>query len=251
MIDTRPKVGKVPLDSVTLEEALDRICQLVRDGKGGSVYTPNVDHVVLAEQVPEFAEAYQRCSLSLVDGVPVLLAVRFMGNPIKAKVSGSDLLWPLLLRAQQEKLSVYFLGGAEGSAALAVERLTRELPALQVVGADAPWIDLKAPGDSQLATVEKICEKSPDILIVGLGAPKQELWISRYQHLLGHTVCLGLGASIDFLAGRVRRAPRFMSDYGFEWLFRLALEPRRLAHRYLLRDPLFVKIVLQQALSKR
>jgi len=243
-------VGKVPLDSVTLDEALDRICQLVRDGNGGSVFTPNVDHVVLAEQVPEFAEAYQRCSLSLVDGVPVLLAARAMGYPIKAKVSGSDLLWPLLLRAQREGHSVYFLGGAEGSSALVLERLARDLPKLRVVGADAPWIDLTAPRDSQLATVEKIRDKSPDLLIVGLGAPKQELWTFRYQSLLGHTVCLGLGASIDFLAGRVRRAPRIMSDYGFEWLFRLALEPRRLAHRYLLRDPLFAKIVLQQVISK-
>lgn len=248
---TRPKVGKVPLDSVTLEEAVDRICELVREAKGGSVFTPNVDHVVLADKVEEFAAAYQQCALSLVDGVPVLLAARAMGHAIKAKVSGSDLLWPLLVRAAKDDLSVYFLGGAEGSAALAVEKLASDLPKLRVVGTDAPWIDLKAPYESQLPTVERIREKKPDLLVVGLGAPKQELWISRYQSLLGSTVSLGLGASIDFLAGRVRRAPRFMSDYGLEWLFRLALEPRRLAHRYLLRDPLFVKIVLAQVLLNR
>jgi N-acetylglucosaminyldiphosphoundecaprenol N-acetyl-beta-D-mannosaminyltransferase len=146
---------------------------------------------------------------------------------------------------------VYFLGGAAGSAELAVQRLARELPSLRIAGTDAPYIDLDAAPESQVPIVEKIQRAKPDLLLVGLGAPKQELWIHRHQNQLGATVSLGLGASIDFLAGKVRRAPRFMSDYGFEWLFRLALEPRRLARRYLLRDPLFIKIVLQQLFTAR
>lgn len=249
MSANRPKVGQLPIDSVTLTEAVDRICQLSRTGKGGAVYTPNVDHVVLAEHTPEFAAAYQECALSLVDGMFVLLAARLMGTKVKEKVSGSDLLWPLLERAAQEGLSVYFLGGAAGSASLAIERLRRDLPNLRVAGIDSPFIDLSAAPETQQAIVEKIQQARPDFLIVGLGAPKQEIWIYRHQRLLGATVSLGLGASIDFLAGKVRRAPRFMSNYGFEWLFRLALEPRRLAGRYLVRDPRFLLVIMRQILT--
>ena len=241
----------VPLDSLTLEGALARIATLVRGREGGYVVTPNIDHIVLVNKNQEFAQAYRSASVSLVDGTPVLWAARLLGHEVPEKVSGSDLIWPLFAMAAKEGFSVYLLGGGDGAAERAREVLQQRHPELNIAGIDAPWIDLQASPGSDDGVVERITSARPDLLIVGLGAPKQEIWIHRNRHRLGSTVCLGLGASIDFVAGRVQRAPQWVSRAGLEWLYRLAREPRRLASRYLVRDPQFVPLFLRELASRR
>jgi len=245
----RIRVGKLPIDAVSFEGALDVIDQLVRAGDGGTVFTPNVDHIVMAEHDPRFQKAYQAASLSLVDGTPVMWASRLLGTPLPAKVSGSDLIMPLMERAAERGYRVYFLGGAPGVAELARDKLQVALPAIQIVGIDASRIDVNGDMNDADDVVNRIRDARPDLVLVALGAPKQELWSQARLHLLKPAVLIGVGASLDFVAGVQKRAPRWMSTAGVEWLYRLAQEPRRLAGRYLLRDPEFCWILLRQLLD--
>jgi N-acetylglucosaminyldiphosphoundecaprenol N-acetyl-beta-D-mannosaminyltransferase len=156
---------------------------------------------------------------------------------------------PLMERAAERGYRVYFLGGAPGVADLARRKLEAALPRIQIVGIDESRIDIS--GDMTVAddVVERIRAARPDIVLVALGAPKQEVWSNARLNLLKPAVLIGVGASLDFIAGTQKRAPRWMSSAGVEWLYRLGQEPRRLAGRYLLRDPEFCWILLRQLIS--
>jgi N-acetylglucosaminyldiphosphoundecaprenol N-acetyl-beta-D-mannosaminyltransferase len=158
---------------------------------------------------------------------------------------------PLLERAALRGWRVYFLGGAPGVAARARDRAIELLPALRVVGVDAPRIDVDEPPERRESIVGSIRAAMPDLVLVALGAPKQEIWIDQVRAALQPAVLVGVGASLDFLAGTVPRAPLWMARSGLEWLYRLGREPRRLAHRYLLRDPKFLIIVAEMLRRRR
>ena len=242
----RIQIGRLPLDAVDLPGALDAINDLIRAGAGGTVFTPNVDHIVVAEWDDRFRQAYQRVSLSLVDGTPVLWASRLLGRALPEKVSGSDLFLPLMQRAAERGWRVFLLGGAPGAAETAAERLKVQFPLLTIVGVDAPRVDLNSALGDRLAVAARVAEAKPDLVLVAFGAPKQELFCDEAFEVLRPAVLVCVGAGIDFVAGVARRSPAWMSRWGLEWLFRLAQEPRRLAGRYLLRDPQFLLILLRQ-----
>lgn len=246
----RIHVGPLPVDAVTTGQALDVVESLVERGEGGAVFTPNVDHVVLAHEDERMRAAYARVSLSLVDGMPLLWASHLMQAALPEKVSGSDFVPPLLARAAERGWRVYFLGGASQVGLRARDRLRETLPALQVVGVDAPFIDVDDPPERREAVLAPIRAARPHLVLVALGAPKQEIWIDRARDALRPAVLLGVGASLDFVAGTLPRAPGWMSRAGLEWLFRLSREPRRLWRRYLVRDPKFLLIVARQLASR-
>lgn len=239
----RVRIGGVWIDVVTFEGALAAIEELVARRRGGAVFTPNVDHIVQAEHSAPFREAYGRASLSLADGAPVVWASRLLPIRLPEKVSGSDLVWPLARLAASRGWRVYLLGGRSGAAAEAARRF-HEACGLNVVGIDDAHVRLDDPA-SYAPVLERIRAARPDLLLVAFGAPKQELWIDRVRAALGPTVAIGVGASLDFVAGQVRRAPAWMARCGLEWLFRLGQEPGRLWRRYLVQDPAFVGIVLR------
>lgn len=247
-LSKRVRVGALEVDALNMAQAIDSIVQLVRDGRGGTVFTPNVDHVVQAEHDASFREAYGRATLSLVDGTPVLWAAKLLGTPLPEKLSGSDLFEPLVARAAKEKLRVVLLGGGPGVAELAAKNLNARLPELEIVDTLAPRIGLSAT-DEERECVERLVKAKADLIFVCLGAPKQELFSDRNRQRLAPAVLIGFGAAVDFAAGTMPRAPAWMSKAGLEWAFRLGREPRRLAARYLLRDPEFFKIVAVQKLS--
>jgi N-acetylglucosaminyldiphosphoundecaprenol N-acetyl-beta-D-mannosaminyltransferase len=235
----RVRIGRIWIDSVTFDEALTAIEALT--GHGGAVFTPNVDHVVTADKNEEFRAAYEAADLSLADGQWVVWASRVLKTPLPAKISGSDLTLPLAKLAGEKGRSIYLLGGAPGAAEAAGKRLTAEC-GVRICGIDSPRIDLNKPDP---AIVERMKLAAPDLVLVALGSPKQELWIHRNREALRPAVLLGIGATLDFLAGQVRRAPSWISRFGLEWAFRLILEPRRLARRYLVNDPKFAAILLR------
>jgi N-acetylglucosaminyldiphosphoundecaprenol N-acetyl-beta-D-mannosaminyltransferase len=241
----------VSIDPVTFAQALDAICDLCARGEGGSVVTPNVDHVVQAEHDPRFRGAYERASLSLVDGVPLLWASRLLGRRLPEKISGSDLVMPLLGRAAERGLRVYLLGGAEGVGELAAARMKERYPALQIVGIDSPRVDINGGEAGYAPIVAKVREARPHLVLLALGAPKQEIFADDCAAALRPAVCVGVGATLDFIAGKSKRAPRWMQRAGLEWLHRLSQEPGRLWRRYLLRDPEFAVIVLRTLLRQR
>jgi N-acetylglucosaminyldiphosphoundecaprenol N-acetyl-beta-D-mannosaminyltransferase len=243
----RTRVGRIAIDVLSFAEAIDAIDRLIARKQGGTVFTPNVDHVVLADEDLGFREAYDAASLSLVDGKPVLWASRLLGTRLPEKISGSDLMMPLAIRAAERGWRVYLFGGETGVAESAKKILERDVPGINIVGTSSPRINLGEDVTAQAAVLDPIRAARPDIVFVALGAPKQEVWSHRVASTLKPAVFVGIGASLDFIAGTAKRAPAWVSDSGMEWLYRLAREPKRLWRRYLIRDPKFLLILLRQA----
>lgn len=238
------RFGRIHADEIGFAEAIDEIVRLAR-GKGGTVVTPNVDHVVLAEDDDALVAAYRDASLSLVDGKPLVWLSRLMGLPLPAKISGSDLAVPLLARAAAEGLPVFFLGAQEGVGRRAADLMRLRFPHLQVAGVLSPPLHFEKDVVENLKVTATIKASGAAIVLVALGAPKQELWMHRVRDDLAPAVLLGVGGTLDFLAGKVRRAPRVVSEIGLEWAWRLLQEPRRMAHRYLVRDRAIFGIALR------
>ena len=236
-------MGRLYVDHLTFEGALDRIGEVVAAGTGGYVVTPNVDHLCLAETDPSLVAAYDEASVSLLDGMPLLWLGRLQGQPLPAKISGSDLLLPLLQRAAAQSWRVYFLGGQPGVGAAAGAILQARLPGLQIVGMDAPPMGFERDPAASAAVIAKLRAAEPQLVLVALGCPKQEKWMHQARADYAPAVALGIGASLDFIAGTVRRAPGWMSRMGLEWVYRLLQEPRRMASRYLVRDRAFIGIL--------
>ena len=244
------RIGQLEIDPVTFVEALEKIAELVEGREGGAVFTPNVDHIVKAERHADFRRAYSRADLSLADGMPLVWASRLLGSPLPEKVSGSDLAVPLMRLAAERGWRVYLLGGGPGVAEEARKSLTREVGAV-VVGTDSPVIGPDGTDERSEQTLERLTAANPDLVLVAFGAPKQELWIDRFAEQLGPAVAMGVGGSLDFITGQVKRAPAWMSRAGLEWLFRLLQEPRRMWRRYLVEDPVFLVIVARSRRQAR
>jgi N-acetylglucosaminyldiphosphoundecaprenol N-acetyl-beta-D-mannosaminyltransferase len=250
--DPRParvRFGQLWVDAFTFDGALAALARLVERGRGGAVFTPNVDHVVVAGEDARFRDAYARADLSLCDGQPLRWTAPLLGHVLPERISGADFFLPAMRLAAARGWKVYLLGGAPGVVAAAAVKLAREL-GLQVVGAEEPRIGLE-PLSDEGDVVAAVAAARPELLLVCLGAPKGERFIDRNRATLGSAVCLSIGASLDFYVGHVRRAPRWMRAAGLEWLFRLLQEPRRLAVRYLIRDPKFLVIVLASLFTPR
>ncbi|MGQ0507150.1 MAG: WecB/TagA/CpsF family glycosyltransferase [Myxococcaceae bacterium] len=238
MSRSRLRIGKLEVDALRFEEALDAIDELVQSREGGCVFTPNIDHVVMAEDNAKFREAYSSAKLSLADGQPLVWISPLLGLKLPEKISGSDLVVPLIERASDRGWRIFFLGAGPGVAELAAEKLRARLN-VQIVGTAWPMIDTNdSSKDAEI--VASIKKTKPDLVFVALGCPKQELFCHRVAKQLSPAVLLGIGAALDFIAGTVKRAPPWVSRMGFEWLYRLAQEPRRLWRRYLVQDPKFV-----------
>jgi N-acetylglucosaminyldiphosphoundecaprenol N-acetyl-beta-D-mannosaminyltransferase len=235
-------VGHLWIDAVTFDQAVDAVERLVTAGEGGMIFTPNVDHVVQVERNPVFRDAYQKASLSVVDGQLLLWASYVLGTPLPEKISGSDLLLPLARRAAERKWRVYLLGGGPGVADLAAAELKKQFD-IDIVGTDAPFVTKEGDPVDGPQVIERIAKVRPHLLFVAFGAPKQELFLQRAMPTIRPAVGIGVGAGFDFVTGRIKRAPRWISETGLEWLYRLAQEPRRLGKRYLVDDPMFLAIL--------
>ncbi len=211
------------------------------------VVTPNIDHVVLLQTNRAMLFAYHDASLVLADGWPLVTASRWLRRPLPERVPGSD-LGPRLFAAAKEfgGLKVFLLGAAPGVADRAATKITAQWPQVEVVGTYSPPLGFeKSPAECQ-TILDRIAAAKPDVLIVGLGAPKQELWVHSYQDQIAAPVALCLGATIDFLAGERQRAPRWIQALRLEWLHRLAGEPRRLFKRYARDAWVFPQLVLKE-----
>lgn len=248
-VSTRLRIGKLPVDVLSFAQALDAIEALVEKKAGGFVFTPNVDHVVVAETHDAFARAYQRAALSLADGMPIVWASRLLGTPLPERVTGADIIVPLLERAGQRGWRVYFLGAGPGVAQKAAD-IVKARYGTQVVGIDSPMVRLDDTAQLD-AIAANIRAAKPDLVLMALGAPKQELLIDALDERIRPAVSLGIGAGLDFIAGTVQRAPPFFQKNGLEWLYRLTREPGRLWRRYLVNDPKFALILMRTLREQR
>ena len=242
---SRIKFLNTNIDNLTMEEALERIDELIKQRKPSYVVTPNVDHIVKLEEDKEFQEVYENADLILTDGMPLIWISKLKRNPIKEKVSGSDLFPRVCELASKKGYKVFLLGAAEGIANKAALNLKKKYSELNIVGTYSPSYGFEQ-NDDEISEIIKIIRKvKPDILAVGLGAPKQEKFIYKYRCDLNVPISLAIGASIDFEAGNIKRAPKCMQNLGLEWLYRLFKEPKRMFKRYILDDTKILKIFIK------
>jgi len=195
------------------------------------VVTPNLDHAVLLGENADLRAAYQDASLVLADGMPLVWASKLFGRALPERVTGSDLA-PAVLQAAAPGTKVYFLGASEESSKTAVENVRASYPNVDVVGRLSPPMGFEHSQEWSDRIVSEITSSQATLVVVGLGAPKQEIWVQRHHKRLPATVPLCVGATIDFLAGTVNRAPVWAQKLGAEWIHRLLSDPKRLAKRY-------------------
>lgn len=243
----------VPIDDVTMDEAVACVFDLVDDGhrtgRCHQVATVNVDFVINSLTDPHLVEVLLATALSIPDGMPLVWGSRLLKSPLRTRVAGADLLPRLVEHAADEDVRILLYGGAPGVAPRAAARLRAQHPGADVVGAEAPRFD--SVDDIGSPALELIKEAAPDILCVAFGNPKQERFISRYARELGIPVSIGVGGSLDFIVGAQRRAPGWMQRSGLEWLYRAGTEPRRLARRYLRDVVVYIPALLRQAWGGR
>jgi N-acetylglucosaminyldiphosphoundecaprenol N-acetyl-beta-D-mannosaminyltransferase len=231
------QVAGISVHDTTFAATVDWIVDRAARRAGGYVCTPNVDYVVRARRNPAFREAILGASLRVPDGMWIIYACRIAGDPLTETVTGRLLLPAVAQRAAEAGLSIALYGAGPGIASAAADRLRLDCPGLRVPAAITPPAALEIGSPADMEGVEKLVAERPSVVFVCLGAPKQEIWMQRHAAALDGAVLVGVGASLDILAGRFREAPPWMTRHGLEWAFRLAQEPRRLAHRYLVDDP--------------
>ncbi len=224
-------VWGVPFAPFRMDDTVAAIDGLIQAGVPSFIITANVHYAMLTELHPELGPINQRAAFILADGAPLVWASRWQGSPLPERVAGSDLIFEMSDLAARKGYRLFLLGGGDGVADLAARRLRDRYTGLQIVGIECPPFRPLTPADEE-ALIERIRAAKADMLFVAFGQPKGELWIHRHLDQLAVPVCIQVGASLDFAAGRVSRAPRWMQKSGLEWTYRLWLEPRRLFGRY-------------------
>ncbi|MGE5560206.1 MAG: WecB/TagA/CpsF family glycosyltransferase [Chloroflexota bacterium] len=233
----RYRILGVPVDAVTMAEAVAQVAAWVREGGTHYIVTPNPE-IVLMHGRPEVVAAIEGADLALADGVGVVWAARRLGTPVPERVAGSDISEALLRLGEREHFRFYFLGAKPGVAAAAAERAAALHPGIVIAGSHHGYF---GPAE-EAALAAEIRASNPDILLVGLGAPKQELWLQRWTAATGARVALGVGGVIDVLAGIKLRPPVWVRRIGLEWLYYLIRQPSRWRRQLAL--PRFVIAVL-------
>ncbi|MBD2447498.1 WecB/TagA/CpsF family glycosyltransferase [Nostoc sp. FACHB-152] len=246
----RVNICGVEIDKYSFDEVIEQIVKhTVASGKPEYVVTPNAMHILLLQKDAEFHNIYSKSFLVVPDGVSLLWAAKFLKTPLQGRVNGTDLFEKLCAVAAQKGLKVFLLGGRPGAAQKAKEVLEARHPNLAIVGTYCPPYGFESQPEELDFINSQIKAASPDILFVGLGAPKQEKWIAANYLELGVPISVGIGVSFELVANMVRRAPVWMQKTGLEWLFRLIVEPQRLWKRYIVGNPTFIWLVLKQRLG--
>lgn len=228
----RIKFLNTSVDNITMEEAVQRIDELISQRNSSYVVTPNLDHIVIMEKDKEFHEIYNNADLVVTDGKPLIWISKLLGTPIKEKISGSDLFPKMCSMCANRGYSIFILGAAEGVAEKAAKNLKASYSELNIVGTYSPPIGFEN-NEIELKKIASLIEQTrPDVLAVSLGSPKGEKFIYRHLKEYNIPLSISIGATIDFEAGNVKRAPKWMADHGFEWLYRITQDPKRLIKRY-------------------
>lgn len=244
----------IEIDVMDRTQAVEACRRLIANSVQSCRYvvTPNVDHVLMLQENELFRSSYAGAELVLADGNPIVWASRLLNKPLPGTVTGSDLV-PSVMRAfndAQEKLSVFLLGAGPGVAETAAEAIKNELPNVKVTGCYSPPFGFEKDPAASDKIVELVNAAHPQLLVIGLGAPKQEIWIHNNAGRLNAKLAICAGAVIDFMAGEKPRAPRWMQKLALEWLHRMLSEPRRLAKRYARGAIIFPRLVFKELRKK-
>jgi len=237
----RVKILNISIDNLSQSELLKKL-------NSGIVFTPNVDHLIKLQDDLEFLKAYDSANYTLCDSKILFYISRFLGTPLKEKISGSD-LFPAFYEYHKnnENIKIFLLGAREGVALEAQKKINSKIGRPIIVGAHSPSFGFEKDEEECSKMIELINQSGATVLAVGVGAPKQEKFICKYKDKLPNIkIFLAIGATIDFEAGNIKRAPKWVSEAGLEWLYRLLSEPKRLWKRYLVHGPSFFGLIFKQ-----
>lgn len=236
-ISSKRQMLGISIDNITFDEAVKRVCDMAEAGdKGRYILTPNVDHMIKIQKDKLFKEIYDHADLIVTDGTPLMWIAESTGEPIKEKIPGSDMLPRVCEEAAKRNIKIFLFGAAKGVAKEAAKELKNKYKGLKIVGTYSPPSGFEKDEDELEKAFAAINEAKTDIVVMGLGSPKQEKLIYKYRDRIDAKVFLPFGAAIDFEAGRVKRAPLWMRDRGMEWFYRFINEPGRLFKRYFVDD---------------
>lgn len=238
------------VNNVDMKETLDAIDNMIASDKKNYIVAINVDVVMKIEKDSYLKKITDSAGIVLVDGKPLIWISKLQKRPVKAKISGSDLVPLLCKHASKKKYSIFIIGGKEEIAEKARDNLEKQYANINIVGTYAPPFGFEKDMDEITAINQMITEAQPDILIACFGCPKQEKWIyENYLHY-GAKVSICAGATVDFLAGNVNRAPKWMSEHGLEWFYRFLQEPKRMFRRYFIDDIKILKLIIKYGREK-
>lgn len=248
---TKVQMFDLPFDNFDYDDLIQYIDSSIQSGESAYIVTCNVDHLIKLKKDEHFRKVYSEAGSIVADGMPLVWASKILRKPLKQRVSGADMI-PKLGRSLEERgYKMYFLGAAEGVAEKAKQQLLAAYPKLQIVGTHSPSYGFEGNEEENKRIIEMIREAKPDIVWVGVGAPKQEKWIHNYHQRYGPSLSIGVGATFDFISGNVKRAPLRIQKLGLEWLWRLFQEPKRLWKRYLVDDMQFLALLIKEMKKER
>jgi N-acetylglucosaminyldiphosphoundecaprenol N-acetyl-beta-D-mannosaminyltransferase len=236
---------RFPIDNLTMREANEAIMQLAQQQTPHQVCFVNAHCVNIARKNTEYTELLDRAALVLADGLGIRLAASFSNQRIRENVNGTDLLPYLCESLRKQRIGVYLLGGKPGVAEAAATKLTESYPGLDICGCRDGYFT----SEEEPQLISAIRDSGARVLLVALGVPQQELWISRNLAALGVGVAIGVGGLLDFCSGRIPRAPTWMRELGLEWLYRLQQEPKRMWKRYLVGNFVFLSHVARERMT--
>lgn len=229
----------VSISKVTMKEATQKVREFVKSDSFHSIYTPNPEIVMLAKDDPEFHKILDKADLVVPDGIGVVIASKIKKDPLPERVAGYDLVQSTMKEAVKEGYKYYFFGSKPGISEAAAAKMRETYPGIEIVGTHHGYFKPEDEAD----IIADINESGANILLVALGAPKQEKWIEANKHLMPNVrVALGVGGSLDVMSGNVKRAPKAFQQLGLEWFYRLIKEPTRFV-RMLVLPKFLIKVV--------
>ncbi len=242
-------IGGVRIDKAGSKDVYDFIAERIKSKIASHIISINVDVLIKARKDLEFKSVINNSELVLADSRILLFSSYLLGSPLEENIAGSSFVLSFSDWAAKKGVKLFLLGAAPGVAAKAAAILIQNNSALRIVGTYSPPSGFENNEEENQKIAKMIKDCSPDVLFVGLGAPKQEKWIWRYKNEYQVPISIGVGATFDFIAGNVKRAPKCMQQIGLEWFFRLCQEPRRLWKRYLIGNTIFVWLVLKEFIN--
>lgn len=240
----------VNVDRLNLSDSISKMESAILNGEKMRIAVTPVNCILWAQKDPALNRIYNSADMVTADGVPLIWASKWLGEPIRGRVTGLDLLPEFSKIAAEKGFRFFFLGAGPGVAEKLRDVLTSKYPELQIAGTYSPPYSKSFSEEENHKMINLVNQSNADVLWVSLTAPKQDFWIAEHFERLNINIAIGVGAAFDVVAGNIKRAPIWMQKAGLEWFFRLLKEPGRLAKRYLVEAPMFIPLIIKQKFQK-
>ena len=240
-----------PVSSLTMDELFSDWERVIKGGEKAQVCITPVNSILAARATARVQEIYKHADYVLCDGVPVKWASDFLGDPIKERITGLDVLPRIFPFALQHDFSIFLLGATPGVAETLKAVMEAKYPGVKIVGTFVPPFRVVFSKEENQQMIDAINAVKPDMLLVSLTAPKQDIWIAENLAKLDTHVAIGIGGAFEVAAGMIKRAPLWMQKSGLEWLYRFLQEPKRMFRRYFVEAPVFIPLIIKQRFSTR